>query len=124
MERGVEIFVAINFLLIGASHLFQPHEWIHFFKTVRNHGKAGVMANGFLSLSFGSIIVAFHWVWEGTIPIIITCIGIAQVIKSLIAFLAPEVSLRTMSRPMAENPNGYRTGGAIFLGFAIVIILH
>jgi hypothetical protein len=124
MERGVEIFVTINFLVIGASHLLQPHEWIGFFKTLRNFGRAGAMANGFLSLSFGSIIVAFHWVWEGTIPIIITCIGIAQVIKSIIAFLVPELSLRTMSRPMAENPNGYRIGGAIFLCFAIILMLH
>lgn len=121
MSRAVEIFVLVNFLVIGASHLFRPHDWINFFKVLRGFGRAGAMANGFLSLSFGSIIVAFHWVWEGGIPILVTCIGIAQVIKSLVAFVAPEISLRNMHRPMAESPNGYRIGGAISLGLAGVL---
>lgn len=121
MERGVEIFVFINFFVIGASHLFQAREWVNFFKLMRSYGRAGAMANGFLSLSFGSIIVAFHWVWEGVIPTTITCVGIAQIMKSLITFLAPELSLRTMHRPMAENLWGYRIGGAIFIGLAVMI---
>lgn len=124
MERGVEIFVLINFVVIGASHLLQPHDWVSFFKVLRSYGRAGAMANGFLSLSFGSIIVGFHWVWEGVIPTIVTCIGIAQVIKSLIAFLAPALSLKTMHRPMAENPLGYRIGGAIFMGFCALLAYH
>ena len=91
---------------------------------VRGYGRAGAMANGFLSLSFGSIIVSFHWVWEGVIPIIITCLGVAQIIKSLIAFVFPELSLRSMRKPMAENPNGYRIAGALFLGLSIVFAIH
>lgn len=124
MTRAVEIFVFVNFLVIGASHLFQPHEWVSFFKVLRSFGRAGALANGFLSLSFGSIIVAFHWVWEGGIAIMITCVGVAQIIKSIVAFVAPELSLRMMNKPMAENPNGYRIGGAIFLGLAIVLAWH
>jgi hypothetical protein len=124
MTKEVEIFVLINFLVIGASHLFQPHEWVGFFKVLRSYGRAGALANGFFSLSFGSIIVAFHWVWEGAIPIMITCIGIAQIVKSLIAFLAPAVSLRNLHKPMAQNPNGFRIAGATFLGLAVILAHH
>lgn len=120
MEKNVEIFVTINFLIIGASHLFQPHAWVEFFKIVRNYGRAGAFANGFLSLTFGTIIVSFHWVWEGVIPTVITCLGIAQVLKSLIAFIIPEYSLKNMHRPMAENPKSYQWAGAVFLILSII----
>jgi hypothetical protein len=124
MERAVEIFVFINCFVIGISHLAQPRAWVDFFKVLRGYGKSGAMANGFLSLWFGSIIVAFHWVWEGTVPIIITCLGIAQIIKSLVAFAAPAIALKSFHRPMAENPRGYQIGGAIFLVLTAFLAYH
>ena len=123
MEKSVQIFVIINFLVIGVSHLFQPHIWVDFFKFLRKYGNIGIFAYSFLSLSFGSIILAFHWVWEGIAPSIITFFGVAQVIKSLIGFTIPEYSLKSISRPIAENPNSYRVGGAVFLILAIFFIL-
>lgn len=124
MTKAVEIFVAINFFVIGVSHLFQATAWVEFFKFLRSHGRAGAMANGFLSLSFGSIIVSFHWVWEGVIPTIVTCLGLAQLLKSLVAFALPKVSLRGLYSPMAESPMGYQIGGAISLTFAGILIYH
>jgi hypothetical protein len=120
MEKSIEIFFIINFAVIGASHFFQPDAWVEFFKIIRSYGRVGAFANGFLSLSFGSIIVSFHWVWGGIIPTIITCIGIAQIIKSFIAFVLPDYSLKSMSRPIAQNPNGYKWVGAIFLILSIL----
>ncbi len=124
MERGVEIFVAINFLVIGISHLIQPDAWVDFFKLLRSHGRIGSFANGFLSLSFGSIILSFHWVWDGVIPSIVTCLGLAQVIKSIVAFGSPNISLRTMHSPMAQKTLGYRVGGIICLAFSGLLMYH
>ncbi len=124
MERAVEIFVAINMLVIGLSHVFQGSVWVDFFRIMRSHGLAGSFVNGFLSLSFGSIIVGFHWVWEGVIPSIVTCIGIAQVIKSFVAFCLPSVGLYSMRQKKAENPWSYRIGGLLFVGFGILLMLR
>ena len=124
MEREVEIFVAVNFFIVGVSHLFQAPAWVDFFRQLRSHGKAGAFVNGMLSLTFGSIIVSFHWVWEGFVPTIVTCIGIAQIIKSFVALALPLVSLRTMHRPMAEKPLGYQVGGAIFLALVGALVYH
>jgi hypothetical protein len=120
MEKAVQIFVVINLLIIGASHFFQPQAWVDFFKILRKYGKAGQFANGFLSLSIGSIIVAFHWVWEGIVPTIITCFGIAQVIKSVIAFVLPDIALKNMSKPIAGNPLSYKWVGAIFMVLSVL----
>ena len=124
LEKAVEIFVAVNLFVIGASHLFQPQVWIDFFKKLRGYGKAGAYVNGFLSLSFGSIIVSFHWVWEGTIPTLVTLLGLAQLLKSFVAFVLPSLSLRSMSAPMAEKPIGYQLGGALFLILAVLLFVR
>jgi hypothetical protein len=124
LERTVEIFVAINLFVIGASHLLQPRVWIDFFKILSGYGKAGAYVNGFLCLSFGSIIVAFHWVWEGAIPTLVTLLGLAQLLKSFVAFVMPSVSLRSMSAPMAVKPIGYQLGGVLFLILAVLLFVH
>lgn len=124
MNQAVQIFVFLNLVVIGLSHLIQPQAWVSFFKVLRGYGHAGAFANGFLSLTFGSIIVGFHWVWEGIVPTIITCLGIAQVIKGFVAFVTPAVGLRSMSRAAAENPLSYRIGGILFLVIATLQLLY
>ena len=122
MTKAVEIFVAINFIVIGLSHLFQARGWVEFFKILSSHGRAGAFVNGFLSLTFGSIIVAFHWVWDGVLTTLVTCVGIAQIIKSLVAFVTPQISLRSMSSPAAQNPLGYQVAGGIFLVLGMILL--
>jgi len=61
-------------LVIGLSHVAQPRAWVEFFVWLRGKGHAGVFVNGFLSLGFGSFIVAFHNVWNG-LPVILTLLG-------------------------------------------------
>ena len=74
MERAVEVFAAVQFLVIGLSHVFQPRVWVEFFTWLRGKGYAGVFVNGFLSLGFGAFIVAFHNVWTG-LPMVLTHTG-------------------------------------------------
>ena len=49
MERAIEIFAAINFLILGLSHVFQPRVWAEFFVRLRDWGRPGAFANGFLT---------------------------------------------------------------------------
>jgi hypothetical protein len=119
--KAVEIFVAVNCLVIGLSHLFQASGWVGFFKLLASHGKPGAFANGFIGLSFGSIIVSFHWIWTDTIPIIVTCLGIAQVSKSLIAFAVPQLTLRSMSSSSAQTGRSYQIVGLLFVVLSLAI---
>ena len=59
VERAIEIFAAINFLILGLSHVFQHRAWTEFFVRLREKGHPGAFANGFLTLFTGSLIVAF-----------------------------------------------------------------
>jgi hypothetical protein len=60
VERALEVLATIQFLIVGLSHVFQRHAWVEFFIWLRERGHAGVFVHGFLSLWFGSMILAFH----------------------------------------------------------------
>lgn len=114
MQRNIEIFAAVQFLVIVLSHMLQPRAWAEFFIILRGKGHAGVFANGFLSLIFGSVIVAFHNVWGG-LPTVLTVIGWAQLVKAFIAFVVPRWSLRSMDRIAVERAHVFIVPGAIFV---------
>lgn len=123
LARAVEIYAAVHFAVIGLSHLFQPRVWVDFFIRLRALGHAGVFLNGFLSLMFGSIIVAFHdiWLWP---PIILTLIGWAQILKALIAFCLPSLAMRGLNRVSPDRAWEFQVGGAVFIALAVWLALR
>jgi hypothetical protein len=123
MERAIEYVAAINCIVIGLSHVVQPRAWAEFFIWLRAKGAAGSFANGFLSLSFGSLIVGFHNVWVG-IPAVLTLLGWAQVAKSVVAFVHPQAGLRSMARVTPENARDFVAAGAVLLAIGGLLAYH
>jgi hypothetical protein len=117
MEQSVEVFVAIQTLVIAVSHIVQPRAWVDFFVWLRSKGHAGVFANGFLTLWFGAMIVAFHPVWSG-LAMVVTLLGCAQVLKGSIAFVLPQISMRGFERVSHERSHEFVIAGAGFLAFS------
>lgn len=117
MERAIEIFAAINFLVIGLSHVVQHRAWAEFFERLHAQGSTGAFANGFLSLITGSLIVAFHnvWSWPG---LVLTAIGWAMVVKAGVAFVRPDLGLNSMSRATTESSRKFVIVGALMVGVA------
>lgn len=113
-ERATEIFAVVNFVVIGLSHIAQPRVWVEFFALLRQNGYPGVFANGMLSLLVGSIIVAFHNVWSG-LPMVLTLIGWTQVVKGLVALIAPAVSMRGLMRVSERRAYEFQVAGGLFL---------
>jgi hypothetical protein len=102
VERAVETFAAIQFVILGLSHIIQRHAWVDFFVWLRERGYAGVFVHGFLSLTFGSVIVAFHNVWSG-LPILLTMVGYLYLAKACLCFLLPATQMRTLGRVSHER---------------------
>lgn len=120
VEQAIQIYAAVNFFVIGLSHVVQPRVWAEFFILLRGKGYAGVFVNGFLSLSFGSIIVGFHNVWSG-LPIVLTLLGWAQVVKGLISFVAPQLAIRGLNHVSVERAWEFQIPGALFIPLAGLI---
>lgn len=123
MERAVQVFAIINFAVIGLSHIVRPKAWVDFFAWLRERGEAGVFANAFLSLIFGSIIVAFHNVWTG-LPVVLTVVGWMQVLKALIYFVFPAWGLRKMKIPTHETARLFVYPGVGFVVLAGLLAYH
>ena len=123
MERAVEIYAIINLTVIGISHVVRPRVWVDFFVFLRERGEAGVFAVAFLNLIFGSIIVAFHNVWLG-IPMALTVLGWANVVKALLYLAFPAFGLRKLQSLSHERANLIVVGGILFLVLAGCLSCH
>lgn len=123
MERAVQIYAIIQFAIIGVSHIVRPRAWVEFFELLRERGNAGVFAVAFLSLLFGSFVVAFHNLWTG-IPLVLTLVGWAQVIKASLYFTFPEFGLRKMKIPTRDNAHVFIYPGIVFVILAALLAYH
>ncbi len=123
MERAIQIYAVIQFAVIGLSHVLRPHAWVDFFALLRERGEPGVFATAFLSLLFGSIVVAFHNVWSG-IPLVLTLVGWAQVVKAVIYFAFPAFGLRKLQIPSHERAHLFIVPGVLFLALAALLGYH
>ena len=120
MERGLEIFAIIHLGLMGLSHVVQHRAWAEFFILLRGRGYAGVFVHGFLSLAFGSMILAFHRVWSG-IPAVLSILGVLYLLKTLQCFVFPEVSMRSLGRVSPERSRIFVAPGIVFIAIAAVL---
>ncbi len=120
MESSIEILTVILFGVIGLSHILQPRAWVDFFILLRGKGEPGAFVDGFLNLPFGSFIVAFHNTWSG-IPVLLTLLGWALVIKGLVRFCAPKLALKAIARVSLERAWEFQVAGAGLVIFAAVL---
>lgn len=117
MERAIEVLAAIQFLVIGLSHIAHPHAWVEFFEWLRSKGHTGAFLNGMLSLSIGPLIVAFHNVWTG-LPAVLTVLGWAMVLKGLICLVFPQVALRSLARVSPSRSREVVVAGVALLALS------
>ena len=123
MERAIQIYAVINLAVIGLSHVLRPHAWVDFFVYLRERREAGVFVTAFLSLIFGSVIVAFHNVWSG-IPLVLTLLGWSQVLKALFYFVFPGFGLRKLHIPSHERASVFVIPGLLFVLLAMLLGYH
>jgi hypothetical protein len=114
MERAVEIYAIVNLVVIGLSHVVRARAWVKFFVFLRERGEAGVFCVGILNLIFGSVIVGFHERWTG-IPVVLTVLGWASVVKALVYLTFPGVGLRRLNAMSEERAYVIRIAGIPFL---------
>jgi len=117
VTRALEIFALIHLALMGLSHVLHHRAWAEFFIRLRGMGYGGVYVHGFLSLGFGSMILAFHRVWAGA-PMVLTIVGVLYLVKTLQCFLMPELSMRSLNRVTMERSRVFIGAGVMLLSFA------
>lgn len=120
VERATEVFAVIQFTIVGLSHILRPRDWADFFIWLRERGHAGVFVHGFLSLWFGSIVLAFHNVWTG-LPTVLTVVGCLYLAKAVLCFLLPWTQMRTLGRVSRERAWEFVFPGVVYVAVAGVL---
>ncbi len=120
MEQAIQTFAAINFFVIGLSHVVQHRAWAEFFILLHRQGRPGAFANGFLSLLMGTLIVAFHNVWSG-IPVVLTVLGWSFVLKAAVIFVVPDWGLRSIGRVRRDNSRMFMIPGVLLIIGAVAL---
>ncbi|MEJ7595509.1 MAG: hypothetical protein WKF77_28675 [Planctomycetaceae bacterium] len=121
MERAIEVFAAVNFFVIGLSHIFQRSAWVEYFAKLHSLGRLGPFAEGFLYLNIGTLIVSFHNVW--TFPeVVLTLIGWSQVLKALLRFVAPAIVIRVYERMRPERAWQIQMAGGFLLALSAFFV--
>src|SRR5882724_6593456 len=115
VETAIEKLVAICFLVIGLSHIFQPRGWVKFFIMLREKGEVGSILNGLLHFPLGALIVSFHNVWHG-IPLVVTIMGWGLLIKSLIYLTYLKHGMKVLSQVSLEKSCGFVVAGVMAVG--------
>jgi len=119
MERALEIFAVVHLTVIGLSHIVFHRAWAEFFVWLTARGRSGAFANGFMSLAFGSMVVAFHQVWSG-LAMVLTIVGVLSLVKAANCFLRPDLALRSMARATPERSREFIGAGVVALAIAAV----
>lgn len=126
MERSVEILAVVLLGVIGLSHVVQPRAWADYFVFIRRKGETGAFIDGFLHLPLAALIIGFHNVWSG-IPAVLTVLGWAFLIKSILRFCLPAQGLRMMAHVSVERAWESQVAGvgllflAALLGYGVYV---
>jgi len=107
--------------MTGLSHIFQPKAWVEFFIVVREKKEIGAIINGFIHYPLGAFIVAFHNVWVG-IPLVLTLIGYALLLKGLICFVFPKLALASLNRVSIERAWEFVVAGFISVALGCLVL--
>ena len=118
--ESVELFTALNLLFVGLSHFFQPQHWVNFFEKLSGMGDAGNLFNAMLSLGLGSIIFAFHQVWQGPM-LLVTVYGLLLCMKGGIYLVFPSVGIKSI-KGKAVNIRNFKIAGVIMTILAVFIM--
>jgi hypothetical protein len=117
MEVSIQKLAALVFFVVSVSHIAQPRAWAEFFISLREQGKTGTFANGFIHFPLGALVVSFHNVWTWP-EVVLTVAGWGLVVKSLLSFVHPRIAMRSLERVSVERAWEFAVAGVLGLGFA------
>lgn len=120
MQIAIEWLVALCFLIGGVSHILQPRVWAEFFIHFRAKGAVGSFQLWLLYLPLALLIVAFHNIWHG-LPLLVTLVGWAQLLKSLLYLWFPRHGLRMLSYVSVEKSWRFVVGGIFSVALGLLI---
>ncbi|WP_299112222.1 hypothetical protein [uncultured Winogradskyella sp.] len=121
--NSITLFVALNLLIVGLSHVLQPRMWLCFFQLLTKKGIAGNAINALLHFGFGSLIVSFHFLWSWP-RVLITFYGALVALKGIIYLFFSSIGVKSVSSLNENNINKFKWAGLVMAVLSIPLFYN
>ena len=122
LDLLIERWFAIGFLAFGLSHLLYPAKWAAVFLPLRDSDSGGLLLATF-TLPLGLLVVLGHNIWVWGLPVIVTLIGWAMIVKSLFYLFVPH-ALLLMMRDRQRMQGGFSIAGVAMILLGALLVYH
>lgn len=121
MNDPLEKALAVAFLVVGLSHIFQPRAWSDFFVDLFKT-RAAALAIALYTLPWGLVLVFGHNRWEWGLSLIATLYGWSALIKGSLYLLYPQIAART-ARGRIEKPASFVYAGLVVIALGATLAI-
>ena len=111
LEVLIERWFAIGLLIFGLSHLLYPDPWAAAFLPLRERAEGGLVLATF-TMPLGLAVVLAHNVWVWGLPVIVTLMGWAMIVKSLFYLFVPRATSLLMADKQRMHA-AFRVAGVV-----------
>ena len=123
MEQLIQVIIVITFFTLRISMVLRAKIWVEWVQKLQSNGTSGILSLGLINLLLGSIIVTFHWVWEG-FAMIVTIIGMIMLCRSFIILLTPNLFLKIIDKTLPKMNVIVSIGGFLFVVIAVLLFYN
>lgn len=120
LDLLIERWFAIGFLVFGLSHLLYPGQWAAVFLPLRESETGGLLL-AMLTLPLALLVVLTHTIWVWGLPVIVTLLGWAMVIKSLFHLFIPR-ALQLMLRDCERSQRAFKIAGVVMMLLGALLV--
>jgi hypothetical protein len=112
--------LGIMFVVLGLSMLFQKKYTLLVVEELVQ-SKSFMWMGGFIALTMGAVIVALNNVWSSGLPLLITIIGWASLIKGTFLLLFPNLTISYYRK--VNRGSVFIWGGLVVFILGLILLL-
>lgn len=121
--QAIEFMSALTFLMIGLSYMLRSKDWIIWMENFYKNSPQSSLVLGSSNVFIGSLILGFHWVWQG-LPVIISVIAVVIIIKGMLNLLLPARTLSKMAQVYIKHELWLRMIGIVLVILSVLLFNH
>jgi hypothetical protein len=123
MEPAVEFMLGTTLLFIGISYIFRLNDWIILLEHLEKKGHRGAISMGIAFTIAGTFILGAHWVWENSLSVITTIIGVVFLVRGLVCLTYPGFLIAKVRVLLKHAKTNLKLAG-LFCILLSAVILH
>ncbi len=123
MEYAIQMIAGMAFVILSASYLLKPADWLSWVDHLKTKGRRGSLSIGMIAILLGAFIVSFHPVWQG-LPLILTLLGVVTLFKGAMMVIFPGWLPAQLERSASHLGLFLRIKALVMLALGIALLVQ